>query len=70
MWHWTRAWLVDPGKRRRDIFLRVAFATRYGHCGYAEAMEMPIDDLTSYCDALSTIVQEEQRPLESARRRG
>ena len=69
-WFWTRAWTVDPAKRRREVFMRIAFAGRYGHCSYSEAMVMPIDDLNSYCEALADIVREEQRPLDEARGRG
>lgn len=50
--------------------MRIAFAGRYGHCSYSEAMTMPVDDLNSYCDALADIVREEQRPLDEARGRG
>lgn len=69
-WHMVRAWEIpDVQARREEIFMRVAFATRYGHCSYVEAMEMPIDDLTEYCCALERIVKEEMRPLEEARSR-
>lgn len=69
-WHWNRAWMIDPAQRRHGVFMRVAFAGRYGHCSYSEAMEMPVDDLNSYCEALAVIVREEQRPLDEARARG
>ena len=62
-WHWIRAWRVDFEERRKDIFLRIAFATRYGHCSYSEAMEMPLSDLGDYCKALGQILREE-RPVE------
>lgn len=54
---------MDIGKRRADVFLRVAFATRYGHCSYAEAMDMPSSDLTDYCDALNTLLGQEHGAL-------
>ena len=27
-WFWARAWTVDPVKRRREVFMRIAFAVR------------------------------------------
>lgn len=49
-------WAKDAIDR---IFRRVAFACRYGHIGYQEAMDMPVRDLNEFCSALSEMIKEE-----------
>jgi hypothetical protein len=58
---WSLAWQqmgTEPATAL--IWKRVAYATRYGHCGLREALsELPLRALTAYTLALAEIVEEE-----------
>ena len=49
-----------------EIWRRVAFATRYGHIGLAEALTMPVRDLALYGRALADLIESENTPSPGA----
>ncbi len=49
----------EPQKR---IWKRLAYATRYGKAGLLDAASMCADSLQSFLEAVSDIVEEENKP--------
>jgi hypothetical protein len=65
---WAVAWeQVGVESALGVVWKRVAYATRYGHCGLGEALRMPQEQLQHYLDALSEIVQEENEANKPSR---
>jgi len=60
-YHWIHAGIRDYDQAREDLFSRIAYATRYGHISYVEAMSIPWGRLKSYLRALDKIVKEEAK---------
>ena len=52
----------DPEARTKEIIEGVAFATRYGHVPYSEAMAIDKKDLALYNEALAKMIRQENRP--------
>ena len=55
-------WRVEGAERTyHEQVKRLAFATRYGHAS-DWVFRVPTDFLQDYCQALASIVEEENRP--------
>ena len=52
---------LDLDLHIRRVWKRVAYMTRYGHISLEEAVSLDLPSISSYLDALSEIVSEENK---------
>lgn len=53
---------ASPTKRRKALWRQLAYAARYGKQPLSDLMALSMRDLGEFGDALSSIVEDEQKP--------
>lgn len=51
-----------PSDRRTRLFRFLAFAGRYGHASIETCRRMTLRDLSTFCEEIATLLEDENRP--------